>query len=535
MSKQEHLLFYSGRKGWDIILLKIVSVIDQIGSDIDYLANGLLPYMDRYDYQVFDVHPTTPSTSQLMRFEKYAKDADIIDFQHPHIALLLLNRYSWLSEKKKILTNHIPDYLNNSQYSMFDKVVSLNKTLQRRIRGSVFISLTVDTNFWTFNDKWTNNKNLIMVTDEIKQEKGIFEVAVACRNLGLNLLLVGRKSDESYLNKVLETGRVTYRQEMSKEELQQLYYQSTLYVCNSDESEIGPVSILEAMISGVPILSRLVGHVPELNKKNSMRLLESPLNDVASLTNAIENLLSNEQELLVMRERAWQIGSKQADERRAYNYQKLYRSLFPGTPVSVIVTIYEYNHAILNCLQSIAAQDYVNKELIICDDNPNSENQSVIEEFARSVSFPVVYRNTSRKENDYGLARARNVGIIEASGDILVFCDQRISMHSNAISEFVKNLMPKKWLFGTKGIIKGFVENFSCVYRNDLIRAGMFCERVDEYGGATQEIFKRTYSQGFKHELIPTANSTFIVESLSLSKRRPEIIKMRNRLYRMNF
>lgn len=204
--------------------------------------------------------------------------------------------------KEKILTNHIPDYLNNSQYSMFDKVVSSNKTMQRRIPGSVFISLTVDTNFWTFNDKWTNNKNLIMVTDEIKQEKGVFEVAVACRNLGLNLLLVGRKSDESYLTKVLETGRVTYRQEVSKEELQQLYYQSTLFVCNSDESEIGPVSILEAMISGVPILSRLVGHVPELNKKNSMRLLESPLNDVASLTNAIENLLSNEQELLVMRE-----------------------------------------------------------------------------------------------------------------------------------------------------------------------------------------------------------------------------------------
>ncbi|MNR17341.1 Glycosyl transferases group 1 [compost metagenome] len=151
--------------------------------------------------------------------------------------------------------------------------------------------------------------------------------------------MVGRKSDESYLTKVLETGSVTYRQEMSKEELQQLYYQSTLFVCNSDESEIGPVSILEAMISGVPILSRLVGHVPELNKKNCMRLLESPLNDVASLTNAIENLLSNEQELLVMRERAWQIGSKQADEHRAYNYQKLYRSLFPGTPVSVIVTI----------------------------------------------------------------------------------------------------------------------------------------------------------------------------------------------------
>lgn len=517
-------------------MLKIVSVIDQIGSDIDYLANGLSPYMDRFGYQVLDVHPKTPSSAQLQGFERYAKDADIIDFQHPHTAILLLNRYFWLADKKKILTNNIPDFLNECQYSMFDKVVSPNKIMHRRIPGSVYIPFTVDTNFWTFNEKWKNNKNLIMVSDEIKQEKGILEVAFACRNLGLNLVLIGSKSNESYLSEVLKTGCVTYRQHISKEELQQLYFQSALFVCNSDEkNEIGPISMLEAMVSGVPILSRSVGHVAEHNKKNNMRLLDSPLNDVASLTNAIKNLLSNEQELLNMRERAWQIASKLADERRAYNYQRLYRSLFPGTPVSVIVTIYEYQQTILNCLQAIASQDYLNKELIVCDDNPKSENESLIKEFARSVSFPVVYRNTSREENDYGLARARNVGIIEASGDILVFCDQRISMHSNAISEFVKNLKPKKWLFGTKGIKKGFVENFSCIYRNDLIRAGMFCERVDEYGGTTQEIFSRTHSQGFKHELIPTANSTFIVESLSLSRRRAEIIKMRNRVYRMNF
>jgi glycosyltransferase involved in cell wall biosynthesis len=517
-------------------VLKIVSVIDQSGSDIDFLAKGLSPYMDRFDYQVLDVHPEHPSSSQLERFEKYGKEADIIDFQHPHNALFLLNRYSWLAEKKKILTNNIPDYLNKSQYSMFDKVVSSNKTMHRRIPGSVYIPLTVDTNFWTFNENWESNKNVIMVTDEIKQEKGILEVALACRNLGLNLLLVGPISNESYLSEVLKTGCVTYRQEMNKEELQQVYFQSTLFVCNSDEnSEIGPISIIEAMLSGVPTLSRLVGHVPELNRKKNMHFLRSPLNDVTSLTKAIKNLLSNEEELLNMRERAWQVASKLADERRAYNYQRLYRSLFTGTPVSVIVTIYEYQQTILNCLQSIANQDYPNIELIICDDNPNSENKSVIQEFARSVSFPVVYRNTSRVENDYGLARARNVGIIEASGDILVFCDQRISMFTNAISEFVKNIEPKKWLFGTKGRQKGFVENFSCVYRNDLIRAGMFCERVDQYGGTTQEVFRRTYLQGFKHELISTANSTFNVESFSLSRRREEIIRMRNRLYRMNF
>src|SRR5690606_11371299 len=87
----------------------------------------------------------------------------------------------------------------------------------------------------------------------------------------------------------------------------------------------------------------------------------------------------------------------------------------------------------------------------------------------------------------YTLAEARNLGVIEASGDLLVFCDDRIQMEDNAVTEFATYMKPKTWAWGVKDdVVKGFVENFSCVRRDDLISGGMFCERVQWYGGMSQ-------------------------------------------------
>lgn len=510
--------------------------MDRIGSDIYRFSAGLAPYMDRFDYQMMDVHPESPTSSQLKKFEELGQFAHIIDFQHPETALMLMKKYPWLKNKKKTLVNYHSTHFNKHDYQQFEKVVTVNKTMHKAMPGSLYIPLTVNTHFWTFNPRWDKTNQVIMVVDQITKEKGILEIALACRKLKLNLYLIGSISDTSYFDKIMKTGAVTYHQKLSDEQRRDLYYQSTLYICNSvDPNESGPVSMLEAMLCGVPVLTRSIGHVPELYRKENIRILNTDIKDVRSLRKTLQDLLSNKETLQKMREKAWQVASKYSDERRAYQYQRLYRSLMEGSPVSVIVAIYEYPQTIQMCLQAIANQDYSNLEIIVCDDNPIEDHQSLIREFARTVPLPVVYRNTSRKENDYGLARARNIGIIEASGDILVFCDQRISMESHAVSEFVKHITPKKWLYGTKGVIKGFVENFSCVYRQDLIRAGMFFERMDLYGGMTQEIYRRTKSQGFTHEFIPTATAKPNIDSFSLSRRRADIISMRNRLFRMNY
>jgi glycosyltransferase involved in cell wall biosynthesis len=518
-------------------MLKIVSVVDETGSNIDHLAKGLIPYMDRFDYHVIDVHPKFPTAAQMSLFKELAWDAHVIDFQYPQTALMLIAIYPWLKDKKKVLAFYTPGLLEENDRLQFDRIIASNKIIHQKLQGSMYIPQTVDTNFWTFNPNWEANKNVLMMANPLEKNKGILEVAIACRSLGLKLILAGGAIlDNNYFSQIMQTECVTFHPQINFKKLRELFYQSTVYICNSVvDFESHTQAILQAMLCGVPVLSRSIDQIPELYSKENLRLLQSDsVDNITNITKALKELIDNKGLLNEMREKSWKTAIKYADERRSYNYQRLYRSLFMGTPVSVIVTIYEYQETILDCLTAIAAQDYPNFELIICDDNPTRENETLVRNFAQTASFPVVYCNTSLKENDYGLARARNIGVIEASGEILVFCDQRIRMQPDAISQFVKHLSPHKWLYGSKGIKKGFVENFSCVYRDELIRAGMFCERLNVYGGMTQEIWGRTRAQGFNHEFVPAAKAAFIIDSFSLLRRRAEIISMRNRLFRMN-
>lgn len=106
-------------------------------------------------------------------------------------------------------------------------------------------------------------------------------------------------------------------------------------------------------------------------------------------------------------------------------------------------------------------------------------------------------------------------------------------MESDAVFEFVKNLTERKWLYGNKGGKKDFVENFSCIYRQDIIRAGMFCERIDKYGGQSQEVRTRTRMQGIQHEYIESAKATPSGKSKNRWRKRYEIMSMKNKLFKM--
>ena len=61
-------------------------------------------------------------------------------------------------------------------------------------------------------------------------------------------------------------------------------------------------------------------------------------------------------------------------------------------------------------------------------------------------------------------------------------------MDKFAVEEFVKYTVPNVWLFGNKGGKKEFVENFSCIRREDVINFGLFNERMDAYGGLSERL-----------------------------------------------
>lgn len=458
---------------------------------------------------------------------------------------MLLDKYPWLKDKPKTLAHYNPYSITEGNWDEFDHVIADNRTINTNLKKIMhnpaerltYIPITVDTDFWTFNPDWEPNKNVIMVANRIEAKKGILPVAKACRELGLKFILVGAISDRNYFMEVMKEGAV-FHDQVSDEQLKELYYSSTIHVCNSiDNFESGTMPVLESMLCGVPVLTRRVGHVPDFENEENLVIQDSDPEDVSRITYLLEQMINDKKKLESMRQPAWNSAKNFSDERRAYMWQQVYRKVSnPAVPVSVIIPINDNHDVVRKCLTAIAEQDYPNLELVICDDGGIGE--SFIPEFAKTVSLPVRLIETIQSDGDggydYGLARARNEGIIAATGDILVFCDQRMIMQPNAITELVKNLVPKTWVYGDKGTKKDFVENFSAVYRQELINAGMFCERITKYGGMSQEIRARTKAQGIKHVYTPDAKATPLGKSSNRWRKKADIIESKNRLFKMN-
>lgn len=521
-------------------MLKVLCVVDKEGTALDRLAKGVTPYHSNIDYKVLAVHPKRPDQTQLAEFEREALDADIIDWQYFRTAGMLKNRYDWLASKKQILTHNNPYSIEESDWNDYDAIVGNNEHITQAL-GNItnkpvfYIPITINPLFWKFNADWQPNKNVIMVANRIESKKGILQVAIACAELDLHFILVGAVSDSSYMHSIMATGNVEFHEQISDEQLRKLYYKSTIHVCNSvNNFESGTMPILESMMTGVPVLTRPVGHVPELYNKENMVLLEGDPDDVEGITSKLQEMMFDKKKLFDLRDKAWQTAKTRNFERRAYSYQKLYRQvLYPDLPsVSVIMPIFDKPEIIRQSLNAIANQTYQNIEIVIADDTlADNNNRELVENFSKFVSFPV--RHLVTGSTDYGLARARNEALIEATGDIVVFCDQRIVMKPDAIEEFVKHLKKRYWLFGSKGAKKEFVENFSCAYRDEVIKAGMFSERINRYGGQSQEIRSRIREQGMITEYIESAKAQAIGKSSNRNRKREDIILMKNRLFKM--
>lgn len=545
-------------------MLKVVAVVDKENSALDRLAKGVAKYHDNLDYRVVAVHPKRPDNEQLRHFQETAIDADIIDWQYFRTAETLRGIYPWLENKKQILTHNNPYSIEEQDWNNYDYNVGNNEYITKRLgeitqKPVTHIPITIDTDFWKFNPDWrfgskinaTNkyefqgqalNPSVIMVANRIEGKKGILPVAKACADLNLHFVLVGAISNGDYFHEIQRTvGNLEYHDRITDEALRELYYNSMIHVCNSvDNFESGTMPVLESMLTGVPVLSRKVGHVPELYNGENMVIQNSDPDDVENIKKKLLEMISDKKRLIEMRDKAWQTAKSRSYERRAYMYQKLYREvMWPDLkPVSVVVPIYDKPEIIRKCLNAIAEQTYKNIEIIVVDDS-GFDNDDLVRDFARYVSLPV--RFISNQEvvlgaisDDYGLARARNRGTIEATGEIIVYCDQRQIMEPNAIEEFVKHLSSRIWVYGNKGANKKeFVENFSAVYRHRVIQAGMFCERITQYGGMSEELRKRLNRQGVTTEYVPSAKANPTGKSSNRNRKRQEIINMKNKVWKM--
>lgn len=536
--------------------MKVVCIVDKTGTALDRLGKGVAKYHDNLNYQVIDCHPKRPSQEQLQRIETECRDADIIDAQYFRTIEKLREIFPWLKEKKTILTHNNPYSITESNWNDYDMVIANNKSILKDLEKITekpleYVPLTVDTDFWTYNHDWqansTNVMNVLMVANRIEGKKGILPVAEACKRLNMNLQLVGAISDAEYFQKIIDTGVVKFHEQITDEALRDLYYKSAVHVCNSvDGFESGTQPILESMLCGTPVITRNIGHVPDLNNGENMVLNEGATEDVDNLATLISELIADKKKMESIRDKAWNTAKSRSHERRAYIYQKLYRQVLHPleAPVTVVLPVCDRPDYARKCLDAIAQQTYKNIEVIVADDSLSGKNKTTVKEFSQYVSFPVRYMRTAQYVadtnhpdgyKDYGLARARNLATIEATGEIMVYCDERQIPAPDAVEEFVKYVKSRHWIFGDKGSNKtAFVENFSAIYRSDIIRFGLFSERGSEYGFQSQYCRAVARDQALKTEFCKSAKATPVGKSSNRNQKRQQILNSKNKLWKMD-
>lgn len=89
-----------------------------------------------------------------------------------------------------------------------------------------------------------------------------------------------------------------------------------------------------------------------------------------------------------------------------------------GKTVSIIIPVYNVEHYLRECLDSIAAQNYSDFEAIMIDDGSTDASGLICEEYARiDKRFKVIHQVNA------GSANAKNAGLDQACGEYITFLD----------------------------------------------------------------------------------------------------------------
>ena len=87
--------------------------------------------------------------------------------------------------------------------------------------------------------------------------------------------------------------------------------------------------------------------------------------------------------------------------------------------ISVVVTCYNHEKYIEQCLRSIFKQTYRNIELIVLDDGSTDYSPEIIQEVLRESPFATTFES----HENIGVVRTRNKGLNLLNGDYFLFVD----------------------------------------------------------------------------------------------------------------
>jgi glycosyltransferase involved in cell wall biosynthesis len=123
-------------------------------------------------------------------------------------------------------------------------------------------------------------------------------------------------------------------------------------------------------------------------------------------------------------------GARNADDSRTSS-----RSRLEGGKVSVVIPCYNQARFLGEAIQSVLWQGYDDLEIVVVDDGSNDCTEEVASGYAREDPRVRLIRQENR-----GLAAARNRGLAEAGGEYVVFLDSDDRLVSGALEVGVREL-----------------------------------------------------------------------------------------------
>lgn len=100
--------------------------------------------------------------------------------------------------------------------------------------------------------------------------------------------------------------------------------------------------------------------------------------------------------------------------------------------VSIIIPVYNVKEYLTKCVESVCNQSYGNLEIIIVDDGSNDGSDKVCNQLAKKDNrIKVIHKKNG------GLSSARNVGIENATGELIAFIDSDDFISQNMIEQLV--------------------------------------------------------------------------------------------------
>lgn len=137
--------------------------------------------------------------------------------------------------------------------------------------------------------------------------------------------------------------------------------------------------------------------------------------------------------------------------------------------VSIIVPVYNQEHCIEHCLNSILCQSYDNLQIIVVDDGSTDRTGSIIDCISRKDHRIEVYHVKNQ-----GVSNARNYGLFRIKGEYVQFVDADDRIKRHMTETMVKTLEKSHTDMVVCNYIKKFGDRLS-VHNESMEHTGRYC------------------------------------------------------------